>query len=406
MSGSEPVASVVTRFVELEGRGMRHSLLLAALALLVAFGLYAAQYMEQSGHHVTGMSNQVVWGLPHVFAVFLIIAASGALNVASMACVFGQAGYKPLARLSVLVAVSLLVGGLFILVLDLGRPDRLVVALTHYNFKSIFAWNIVLYSGFVLVALFYLWTLMEGRLQKHSRFVGGLALFWRLILTTGTGCIFGFLVARPLYHVAVMAPLFVSLSLSFGLASFMLIFFAIQKFRGSRCETTMQERLAKLLSLLVWTAFCLMFAQYVFAYFSTTQGDVARFVLLSGDVYTVVFWFGQVGIGTLVPLMLLHRCKRRANVSVVMVSAAMVVAGGFAQLYVLILAGQALPLRLFPGKLIVESSFFDGAVATYVPSVPELGLGIGGIAFALFCICTGLKVLRLLPDVRSGAGVA
>jgi molybdopterin-containing oxidoreductase family membrane subunit len=31
-----------------------------------------------------------------------------------------------------------------VLVLDLGRPERLVVAATHYNFRSIFAWNMIL----------------------------------------------------------------------------------------------------------------------------------------------------------------------------------------------------------------------------------------------------------------------
>ena len=34
-----------------------------------------------------------------------------------------------------------------VLMLDLGRPDRLIVAATHYNFKSVFAWNVFLYSG-------------------------------------------------------------------------------------------------------------------------------------------------------------------------------------------------------------------------------------------------------------------
>ena len=37
------------------------------------------------------MKNRIVWGLPRVFAVFLIAAASGALNAVSAAPVFGQA---------------------------------------------------------------------------------------------------------------------------------------------------------------------------------------------------------------------------------------------------------------------------------------------------------------------------
>ena len=105
--------------------------------------------MESRGHIVTGMTNQIVWGLPHVFAIFMIVAASGVLNVASIASVFGQAAYKPWARLSALLCIALLAGGLMVLMLDLGRPDRVIVAATHYNFRSVFAWNVFLYSGMV-----------------------------------------------------------------------------------------------------------------------------------------------------------------------------------------------------------------------------------------------------------------
>ena len=53
-------------------------------ALVVLAGLFAAHVMETRGHIVTGMNNRIVWGLPHVFAIFLIVAASGVLNVASV----------------------------------------------------------------------------------------------------------------------------------------------------------------------------------------------------------------------------------------------------------------------------------------------------------------------------------
>ena len=46
------------------------------------------------GHIVTGMNNQIVWGLPHVFAIFLIVAASGVLNVASDRLGVRQAGVQ------------------------------------------------------------------------------------------------------------------------------------------------------------------------------------------------------------------------------------------------------------------------------------------------------------------------
>ena len=151
---------------QLQDTGHGWLLLLGGCALVVAGGLAAAAYMEHYGHIVTGMDNQIVWGLPHVFAVFLIVAASGALNVASMASVFGKTVYKPLAPLSGLLAMALLIGGLAVLMLDLGRPDRLIVAMTHYNFKSIFAWNVFLYTGFLAIVAAYLWSMMEHRDRK------------------------------------------------------------------------------------------------------------------------------------------------------------------------------------------------------------------------------------------------
>src|SRR5210317_1031775 len=184
------------RYAEIRTSTSGYWSVLVVLAAIALVGFAAAHHMDVEGHHITGMTNQVVWGLPHVFAIFLIVAASGALNLASIASVFGKVEYKPLARFSAILAIALLVGGLAILLLDLGRPDLLIVAMTHYNFKSIFAWNIILYTGFIVIVLAYLWLMMERRMHRWSKPAGLLAFAWRLILTTGTGSIFGFLVAR------------------------------------------------------------------------------------------------------------------------------------------------------------------------------------------------------------------
>ena len=176
----------------IEGRSIGFGALFGLFLALTGVGLGASYYMEHHGHVVTGMNNYIVWGTPHVFAVFLIVAASGALNVASIASVFGRAMYKPLSRLSALLSVTLLAGGLAVLVLDLGRPDRMIVAMTYYNFKSIFAWNIFLYTGFFAIVGIYLWVMFQPALQRFSKTIGVSAFIWRLVLTTGTGSIFGF----------------------------------------------------------------------------------------------------------------------------------------------------------------------------------------------------------------------
>ena len=378
--------------------------LIGGLGAFVAVGLGAAYTMESSGHVITGMNNRIVWGTPHVFAVFLILAASGALSAASMASVFGRAIYKPLARYSGVVAVSLLIGGLSVLVLDLGRPDRLIVAMTTYNFKSIFAWNIFLYSGFVVVVVVYLWMMMERRMNRFTKSAGLVAFVWRLVLTTGTGSIFGFLVARQAYDTAVMAPLFVALSFSIGLAVFILVLFPVLKMTGRPLGATLVGRLGRLLGIFAAGVLYFVAVQHLTNLYAAEHEGVERFILLDGGVYTALFWGVQVIFGGLVPLGLLFypgACRCRF---IVMVAAALIAVGGFAQIYVIIIGGQAYPLLMFPG-MEVTSSFFDGQIASYRPSLPEVGLGIGGIAIALTLIAVTVRVLPVLPVSLADADV-
>ncbi|MDX1696765.1 MAG: NrfD/PsrC family molybdoenzyme membrane anchor subunit [Thiohalobacterales bacterium] len=382
-------------FREIDG-GLPFYMLVGFIGLFILAGLGAAYYMEHSGHWVTGMTNQVVWGTPHVFAVFLIVAASGALNVASISSVFNRSVYKPLARLSGLLAITLLVGGLAVLVLDLGRPDRLIVAMTYYNFKSIFAWNIILYIGFMVIVAVYLWMMMERKMNRFTKPAGLTAFIWRLILTTGTGSIFGFLVARQGYDAAIMAPMFVIMSFSFGLAIFILVLMALYRWTDRPLGDVILFRLKNLLGVFVAAVMYFVLAYHLTNLYGTENHGVERFILLDGGVYTSLFWIVQIGIGSLLPLALLYSPGSGTSRPWIAVSSVLVIIGGLAQIYVIIIGGQAYPMEMFPGKE-VTSSFFDGVVASYAPSLPEVVLGIGGIALALAATVVGVRVLRFLP---------
>jgi len=370
--------------------------LVAGLGAMIAAALAAVWHMEHQGHWVTGMTNQVVWGLPHVFAVFLIVAASGALNIASIGSVFGREPYQPLGRLSGLVAMALLAGGLAVLVLDLGRPDRLAVAMTHFNFKSIFAWNVILYSGFFAVVAFYLWTMMDWRMKRFYRPAALGAFLWRLILTTGTGSIFGFLVAREAYGAAVMAPLFIAMSFAYGLAVFTLVLLFTAKTTGRPLGDRMLIRLVRLLGLFVAANLYFVALHHLTQLYFAGRGGVEAFVLADGGVYTMLFWGGQVVLGGILPLVIAftgcgHRPRRRATIA-----SLLVMIGGLAQVYVLIIGGQAWPLDLFPG-MEVASGFADGRIHAYVPTLAETVLGLGGLAIAALVILLGVTVLRFVP---------
>ena len=371
--------------------------LLIALALIALAGFGAAHHMDVEGHHVTGMNNQIVWGLPHVFAIFLIVAASGALNLASLSSVFGKDVYKPLARFSAILSVALLVGGLAILLLDLGRPDRLIVAMTYYNFKSIFAWNIILYTGFIAIVVVYLWLMMERRLQRYSKPAGLLAFVWRLVLTTGTGSIFGFLVAREAYDTAILAPMFIVMSFAFGLAVFVLLLMLSFKLDQRELDAAHLARLRKLLGIFVAAIFYFVVVFHLTKLYGTQNHAFERFILLDGGVYTTLFWIGQIGLGNLLPLALIYAPGLAHSVQALVAACVLVICGAFAQLYIIIVGGQAFPLNIFPGY-VVESSFADGVVNAYAPSLWEFLLGIGGVTAAILIALLVVRVLPIMPE--------
>jgi molybdopterin-containing oxidoreductase family membrane subunit len=365
-------------------------------AVLALAGFGAAHYMEVHGHAVTGMNNQIVWGMPHVFAIFMIVAASGVLNVASIGSVFGQAVYKVRAPLSGLLCLALLAGGLFVLMLDLGRPERIVVAATHYNFTSVFAWNVFLYSGMFSIVAVYLWTLMERRMNAWSKPVGFAAFAWRIILTTGTGSIFAFLVARQAYGTALLIPLFIVMSFAWGLAAFLIVQATMYAWNRLVLPPDIRRRMGNLLGLFVVSVLFLVAALHmVNAYFAKNLA-FERFLLVDGGVYPLLFWGGYVVAGSLVPLALVWH-PRFGGTRGLVAASLFVVAGAFALLYVFIIGGQAYPLDIFPGYA-ARSSFGDGQIQSYVPSVPEVVLGIGGLAVAFMITVVGVRVLRFLPQ--------
>ncbi len=385
-------------YMPLKEKQLGFYLILAAFGVLVLVGLLAAWYMESNGHYVTGMNNQVVWGLPHVFAIFLIVAASGALNTASIASVFRKTVYKPLARYSALMAITLLIGGLTVLVLDLGRPDRLIIAMTHYNFTSIFAWNIILYTGLILVAVIYLWTMLEARMAGYNHQAGMAAFIWRIVLTTGTGSIFGFIIARSAFDAAILAPMFVVMSLGFGTACNLIGMLTLFPWNNRPLGEDLVHRFRKNLGIFVATNLYFVAVYHLTNLYFRNHQEAEQFILFTGNIYSTLFWIGQVIVGGFIPLMLLFVEPFRRSRGSLLLASFLVILGGLAQLYVLIIGGQAYPMPLFPGMEILSSGFYDGQIAQYVPSLPEALLGISGFALTIVLTLVVLRVLPMLPQ--------
>ncbi|GMQ91741.1 MAG: Hdr-like menaquinol oxidoreductase integral membrane subunit HmeB [Gammaproteobacteria bacterium] len=388
-------------FSMIEGNSIGYYALFALFGLIAGVGLLGAMYMEHYGHVRTGMNNSIVWGTPHVFAVFLIVAASGALNVASMASVFGRHHYAPLARLSSLLAIALMAGGLAVLMLDLGQPGRgFTVATVYYNATSVFSWNLVLYSVFFAAVIFYLWTMMESKMNKYYRPAGYAAFIWRLILTTGTGSIFGFLVARHAYDAAIMAPMFIIMSFAFGLAIFILVMTAAYQWSNRPLGDIIISRVRNLLGVFVAAVLYFTLVYHLTNLYVAENAGFERMILLGEGVsqYSMVFWIGHVIVGGILPLILLYAPPFCRSLKSTVLASILVILGGLAQMYVIIVGGQAYPMQLFSDKTVISSSFQDGQYIDYMPSMPEVLLGVGGIGIALIIVVFAIKIMPFMPN--------
>ncbi|MCB1761023.1 MAG: polysulfide reductase NrfD, partial [Gammaproteobacteria bacterium] len=267
-----------------------------------------------------------------------------------------------------------------------------------YNFKSIFAWNIILYTGFFTIVGLYLWAMIDRKVTPLYQPLGFAAFFWRIALTTGTGSIFGFIVAREAYDAAIMAPMFIIMSFSYGLAFFILTLMAAYWWASRQLGDHRLMKLKNLLGVFVGAVLYFSLVYHLTNLYVAQHAGIERFILIDGGLYTAMFWLGQVTIGGIIPLFMLYSPAFSDNRYAIAIASLLVLIGGFIQLYLILIAGQAFPMNLFPGKEVLSSSFYDGAVASYTPSLAEALLGMAGVAISMTLVAVGARMLKVLPD--------
>ncbi|HBH35666.1 MAG TPA: molybdopterin oxidoreductase, partial [Gammaproteobacteria bacterium] len=226
------------------------------------------------------------------------------------------------------------------------------------------------------------------------------AFIWRLVLTTGTGSIFGFLVARQGFDAAIMAPWFIVMSFGFGLAIYMLVLMDAFKRDQRPLGDAIMGKLKGLLAVFVAANLMFMATYHLTNLYGTENHAFEAFILINGGIYTAMFWVGEVLIGGLLPLAILFHPTLSLSRGWLTAAAVMVVVGGWMTIYVIVIGGQAFPMSLFPGKTVIESGFYDGVngmASSYIPSIPEILLGVGGVAVALVVTVIGIRMLKILP---------
>ena len=139
--------------LKMSGRGFRAwSLLLAGI---VAWGMFAYSLQWRRGLAVTGMRDQISWGLYISNFVFFIGISHAGTLISAILRVTDTGWRKPITRMAEgITVVALCIGGSMVLI-DLGRPDRALNLFRYGRIQSPIVWDVLSVSTYLTGCLIY-----------------------------------------------------------------------------------------------------------------------------------------------------------------------------------------------------------------------------------------------------------
>ncbi|HET9746713.1 MAG TPA: NrfD/PsrC family molybdoenzyme membrane anchor subunit, partial [Chitinophagaceae bacterium] len=137
--------------------GLRGKIWTGVLIMFCIVGAYAYFLQLKKGLVVTNMGDYASWGIYiSNFVFFVAISLVGSLITA----IFRLTDVKwrtPLTRISEMIAVSAITFASLIIIVDMGRPERLVNLFTHGRLQSPIMWDVIVIGTYFCISLFLLY---------------------------------------------------------------------------------------------------------------------------------------------------------------------------------------------------------------------------------------------------------
>lgn len=313
--------------------------LMVALAVLTIVGVVAWIGQLVVGLGVTGMSNITSWGMYIAMFMFFVGLSAGAMIVASSAHVFNVEWLKGLTLPALIVAlVCICAGGLAILI-DLGGLPRVWRMLTGPNLASPLLWDMCGITLFIVVNVVFLVFAVKGN-EEGVRKVARVALPVAVLVLCVDAWIFGLQEARAWYS-AIMAPIFIASACDSGLSLLLIVLSAMKKAGLYEVAEDAFKKIAGLLATFIAIDAFLIGCEILTMAYPGGHESVALSHMVSGST-APFFWFEIIG-GLLIPFLVLVFAKNRANTTLVVVSAVLVIVGVFCKRMWLLLTSFITP---------------------------------------------------------------
>jgi Ni/Fe-hydrogenase subunit HybB-like protein len=211
---------------------------MGGLSVLCLLGLNAYAKQFANGLIVTGMSDEVSWGVYIANFTFLVGVAAAAVMMVIPVYIYNNEELHDLVIFGELLAVAAILMCLAFVTVDLGRPDRfwhLIPGIGQFNFPaSMLSWDVLVLNGYLLLNVhicgYLLYCRYRGRAPAKWFYIPFvfIAIVWAVSIHTVTAFLYVGLGGRPFWNSAIVGPRFLASAFTAGPA---LIILAMQVVR-------------------------------------------------------------------------------------------------------------------------------------------------------------------------------
>jgi len=332
---------------------------------------------------VSNMDNTFAWAYWNGVKLTAVALGAGAFTVCGAVHIFNLKQFKPLVRPAILVGLLGYLTFIFILIMDLGRPERIWHMIIYWNHSSVLfevgicvmLYTTVLVLEFAPVVFERLgWERAIHRLHKIHLPLIILGVVLSTLHQSSLGSLFMVMSGKvhPLWHSNMLPLFYFNSAIAAGLSMVLVVASLNAALYKQPLRLPLLASLAKALPWVLGLYLTLKFGELYLT------GDLHY--LMTGDTYSQLFWGEMIG-GAALPMILLAIPAVRNR------RAGIVVAGGLVLLATL--------LNRFDVGLV---GWMRPAGAFYFPSLPEIIMGVGIPVLAMLVYDLVARYLPLFAD--------
>jgi molybdopterin-containing oxidoreductase family membrane subunit len=309
---------------------------------LTLWGIYAYLTQYRTGLGVTGLSRQIFWGVYITNFVFFIGISHAGTLISAVLRVTKAEWRRPITRCAELITVIVLFFGVGSVLIDLGRPDRMLYVIRYAQFQSPLLWDVISIGLYLMASSIYLYVALvpdiailrdhagrrgwlyrilavgyAGTEQQHRRLEKTIAFMAVLVIPVAVSVhtVVSFVFAmtiQPMWHSAIFGPYFVAGAIFSGIAALILAMGLIRRFYHLEeyLKPIHFNNLGILLLVMTLLWFYFTLAEYITVIYGREPVQMAIFWSKVTGTYAPYLW-GMFLFCFLIPLPILSFRKTR-----------------------------------------------------------------------------------------------